>query len=87
MTDPHNPSPDSTPAPASPDGVALARLIHDDVLQSLAVSLLSVELCRRALAAGDHPAAQAELDLIAESIDSAATALRGVMTRLHGGAR
>ena len=61
----------------------LAQSIHDGVLQSLALSMLEVDLCRRAIEAGDTAAALSELRAIEPEVQSAIAALRTVIRELH----
>lgn len=60
-----------------------AAAIHDDVLQSLALCMLQVELCRRLWEGGDAEAGLAELDGMTSEIDRAAEALRQVVGDLR----
>jgi hypothetical protein len=53
------------------DPAALARLIHDDVLQSLGVAVLGVDLCRRLHQKMRYEQALAELEGIGEALDLA----------------
>jgi hypothetical protein len=60
----------------------LARRIHDDVLQSLALCSLQGELARRLWDAGQPEQALAELGGMGEALESAVAALRDVTTTL-----
>lgn len=61
----------------------LARVIHDNVLQSLAVSLLQAELCRRLWESGQSDQAFSELGGVVSELEAAAEKLREVMTDLR----
>lgn len=63
----------------------LERRIHDDVLQSLGVSLLGAELCRRLWAAGQQEEALHELDEVVRETEAAIEVLRTIMCELHVG--
>ena len=77
-------------APTDPPVVAaspalcllLARRIHDDVLQSLALCSLHGELARRLWDAGQPEQALAELGGMGEALEAAVAALRDVTTTL-----
>ncbi|MBI3964344.1 MAG: histidine kinase dimerization/phosphoacceptor domain-containing protein [Chloroflexi bacterium] len=64
----------------------LARLIHDDVLQSLGVSLLQAELCKRMIESDKPDDAIVELNGVVDGVEAAVSSLRHVMTELrHAG--
>lgn len=69
--------------PASPAlCLLLARRIHDDVLQSLALCSLQGELARRLWDAGQPEQALAELGGMGEALEAAVAVLREVTTTL-----
>ena len=69
--------------PASPAlCLLLARRIHDDVLQSLALCSLQGELARRLCDTGQPEQALAELGRMEEALEAAVAALRDVTTAL-----
>lgn len=72
---------DSHPAESLPDYVS--RVIHDQVLQSLAVSSIQAELCRRLWERGRPEEAVAELAGIQTEIEAAADLLRGLLLELR----
>ena len=61
----------------------LARVIHDNVLQSLALSLLQAELCRRLWESGEGDRAFSELVGVVAELEAAADKLREVMLDLR----
>jgi signal transduction histidine kinase len=64
----------------------LAQVIHDRVLQSLALSMLQADLCRRGILAGDQETALAELSGIEPELQAAVDTLRGVIRDLQAAA-
>jgi hypothetical protein len=64
----------------------LAKVIHDRVLQALALSMLQADLCRRGIEAGDRDMALAELSGIEPQLQAAVETLRGVIADLHAAA-
>ena len=62
----------------------LQQVIHDDVLQSLGISMLQAELCRRLWENGQNLEAFEELKGVVREIESAVETLRHVMRDLHG---
>jgi len=93
MSDSYAPPPGLDPAPVQPSSPTLvpsaqlcnrlARTIHDQVLQSLALCLLQTDLCRRLWDSGQAPDALAELTGIAREVESAAEVLRQVVSDLR----
>ena len=61
----------------------LARVIHDQVLQSLGLALLQAELCRRLWDNGQGEDAATELDGVVQELESAVDELRGIMADLR----
>ena len=64
----------------------VAQVIHDRVLQALALSMLQADLCRRGIEAGDRETALAELSGIEPQLQAAVETLRGVIADLHAAA-
>jgi hypothetical protein len=64
----------------------VAQVIHDRVLQSLALSMLQADLCRRGIQAGDQDTALAELSAIEPELQAAVETLRTVIRELHAAA-
>ncbi|HLH25596.1 MAG TPA: histidine kinase [Chloroflexota bacterium] len=65
----------------------LAKLIHDSVLQSLALAMLQADLCRRGIEAGDRELALSELSGIVPQLQAAVETLRGVIRDLQAAAQ
>ena len=61
----------------------LEHVIHDDVLQSIGVSMLQADLCRRALEAPDDQQAIPELDELMRVLRSAVDGLRHAVVDLR----
>ena len=61
----------------------LQHVIHDDVMQSLGISMLQAELCRRLWENGREPEALEELQGRRREIEAAVGELRHVMRDLH----
>jgi hypothetical protein len=83
--------PGSAPPAAAPtESTALcdhlARVIHDRVLQSLALAMLQADLCRRGIEAGDREMALTELSGITPELQAAVETLRGVIGDLEAAA-
>jgi hypothetical protein len=64
----------------------VAQVIHDRVLQSLALSMLQADLCRRGIQAGKPEAALAELSAIEPELQAAVDTLRAVLRELQAAA-
>src|SRR5690348_8398617 len=64
----------------------VAQVIHDRVLQSLALSMLQADLCRRGIQAGDQQTALAELSAIEPELQAAVETLRAVIRDLQAAA-
>jgi histidine kinase len=61
----------------------LQHVIHDEVLQSLGISMLQAELCRRLWENGQPTEAFDELKGVVREIEAAVEVLRHVMRDLH----
>jgi len=65
----------------------VAKVIHDSVLQALALSMLQADLCRRGIEAGNREMALAELSGIEPQLQAAVETLRGVIAELQAAAQ
>ena len=61
----------------------LADVIHDEVLQSIGVSILQADLCRRLWADRREAEAGVEMDNLVQALDRAVEALRHVLSDLR----
>jgi signal transduction histidine kinase len=88
MASPENIEPDRAVASAGLEPLAerLAQVIHDRVLQSLALGMLQADLCRRAIEAGNREQALAELNGIPPELEAAVLVLREVVRDLNAAA-
>jgi hypothetical protein len=65
----------------------LAKVIHDSVLQALALSMLQADLCRRGIETGNREMALGELSGIEPQLQAAVETLRGVIAELRAAAQ
>jgi len=65
----------------------VAQVIHDSVLQALALSMLQADLCRRGIEAGNRDLALEELSGIEPQLQVAVETLRSVIAELRAAAQ
>ena len=65
---------------ATKEWAQAAKILHDGVLQSLAVCSLKAQLCDRFVAAENYDLARSELSLLTDALDNAIDMLRVLLS-------